>query len=127
MAVLFFICCVLIFPLVFQQSEMVTTGLLFGSRICITATFTTLFIYAPEIYPTAVRSTGFGAASSMGRIGGMVCPYVAVALVQGCHETAAIGMFEVIIILSGVCILLIPIETKGRKLSDDVKQKCQPV
>lgn len=63
----------------------------------------------------------------MGRIGGMICPYVAVALVQGCHETAAIGMFEVIIFLSGVSILLIPIETKGRDLSDDVKQRSQAV
>ncbi|KAK8581343.1 hypothetical protein V6N13_144372 [Hibiscus sabdariffa] len=126
MAVLFFICCILVFPLLFQQSERVTTGLLFGSRVCITATFTTLFIYAPEIYPTAVRSTGFGSASSMGRIGGMVCPYVAVALVQGCHQTAAIGMFEAIIFLSGVSVLLIPIETKGRELSDNVKLKNPP-
>ncbi|KAE8688227.1 Organic cation/carnitine transporter 7 [Hibiscus syriacus] len=123
MAILFFICCILIFPLVFHQTQKVTTGLLFGSRVCITATFTTLFIYAPEVYPTAVRTTGFGSASSMGRIGGMICPYVAVALVQGCHQTAAIGMFEAIILLSGVCILLIPIETKGRELTDDVKQK----
>ncbi|KAK8584673.1 hypothetical protein V6N13_138627 [Hibiscus sabdariffa] len=126
MAVLFFTCCILVFPLLFQQSDRVTTGLLFGSRVCITATFTTLFIYAPEIYPTAVRSTGFGSASSMGRIGGMICPYVAVALVQGCHQTAAIGMFEAIIFLSGVSVLLIPIETKGRELSDNVKLKNPP-
>lgn len=56
----------------------------------------------------------------MGRIGGMVCPLVAVALVHGCHQTAAIALFEVIIFLSGISVLLFPFETKGRDLSDSV-------
>ncbi|XVE89235.1 hypothetical protein DITRI_Ditri19aG0134200 [Diplodiscus trichospermus] len=125
MSVMFFLCCIFLLPLVFHQPRSLTTGLLFGARICITATFTVMYIYAPEIYPTSVRSTGVGVASSVGRIGGMVCPLVAVGLVHGCHQTAAIILFEIVIFLSGTCVLLFPLETKGRDLSDSISTSKQ--
>ncbi|XP_059456253.1 organic cation/carnitine transporter 7 [Corylus avellana] len=120
MSAMFFLCCIFLLPLVFHQPEGLTTSLLFGARICITTTFTIVYIYAPEIYPTSVRTTGVGVASSMGRIGGIMCPLVAVGLVQGCHETASIVLFEIVIFLSGICVVLFPFETKGRELSDSV-------
>ncbi|KAG2725877.1 hypothetical protein I3843_01G084900 [Carya illinoinensis] len=120
MSAMFFLCCIFLIPLVFHQPEDLTTGLLFGARICITTTFTIVYIYAPEIYPTSVRTTGVGVASSMGRIGGIICPLVAVGLVQGCHQTVSIVLFEIVIFFSGICVVLFPFETKGRKLSDSV-------
>ncbi|XP_031253469.1 organic cation/carnitine transporter 7-like [Pistacia vera] len=120
MSAMFFCCCAFLLPLLFQQSEGLTTVLLFGARICISGSFTIVFIYAPEIYPTSVRTTGVGVASSIGRIGGMVCPLVAVALVHGCHQTAAIVLFEIVIFLSAIATLLFPLETKGRELIDSV-------
>ncbi|KAL6144353.1 hypothetical protein ACLB2K_055047 [Fragaria x ananassa] len=120
MSGMFFLCCLFLLPLVVHQPEGLTTALLFGARICITATFTIVYIYAPEIYPTSVRTTGVGVGSAMGRIGGMICPLVAVALVHGCHQTASILLFEVVILLSGICVMLFPFETKGRELSDSV-------
>ncbi|KAD6454770.1 hypothetical protein E3N88_09476 [Mikania micrantha] len=71
-----------------------------------------------KIYPTAVRTTGVGVGSSVGRIGGMTCPLVAVGLIHGCHQTAAIILFEFVIFASGVCVLLFPFETSGRELTD---------
>ena len=56
----------------------------------------------------------------MGRIGGMVCPLVAVGLVSGCHQTAAVLLFEAVMIVSGFWVMLLPLETKGRKLTDTV-------
>lgn len=120
MSAMFFLCCVFLLPLVFHQPDGVTTGLLFGARICITTTFTVVYIYAPEIYPTSVRTTGVGMASSVGRIGGMICPLVAVGLIHGCHQTLSILLFEVVIFLSGICVLLFPFETSGRELSDSI-------
>lgn len=61
----------------------------------------------------------------MGRIGGMVCPLVAVGLVHGCHQTAAIMLFEVIIFVAGICVLLFPVETMGRDLSDSISSSKQ--
>uniref|UniRef100_A0A7C9AFH7 Major facilitator superfamily (MFS) profile domain-containing protein n=1 Tax=Opuntia streptacantha TaxID=393608 RepID=A0A7C9AFH7_OPUST len=127
MSSMFFICCLFLLPLAFDQSEGLVTPLLFGARTCITATFTIVYIYAPEIYPTAVRTTGVGVASSMGRFGGMLCPLVAVTLVHGCHITASIFLFETVIFVSGVCVVLFPFETKGCELSDDVSELNQEV
>ncbi|CAN6701417.1 unnamed protein product [Malus baccata var. baccata] len=120
MSSMFFLCCIFLLPLVVHQSQGLTTILLFGARICITGSFTIIYIYAPEIYPTSVRTTGVGIASAMGRIGGMLCPLVAVGLVHGCHQTASILLFEIIIFLSGICVLIFPFETKGLELSDTI-------
>ena len=78
-----------------------------------------------QIYPTSVRTTGVGVASSVGRIGGMVCPLVAVSLVHGCHQNAAVILFELVIFLSGICVTLFPFETKGRELKDTVSSSEQ--
>ncbi|KAL2943161.1 Organic cation/carnitine transporter 7 [Bienertia sinuspersici] len=120
MAAMFVACSAFLFPLVVPQSEKVTTILMFGSRACIMGTFSIAFIFAPEIYPTSVRNTGFGTASSMARLGGMVSPMVAVALVQGCHQTAAILFFAGVALAAGIAVMLIPYETKGRELADSV-------
>uniref|UniRef100_A0A1D1Y3B9 Organic cation/carnitine transporter 7 n=2 Tax=Anthurium amnicola TaxID=1678845 RepID=A0A1D1Y3B9_9ARAE len=118
MAAMFLVSFIFLLPLIFHQSEVVTTGLLFGARICITGSFTIVYIYAPEIYPTSVRTTGIGIASSVGRLGGIACPLVAVGLVAGCHQTIAILLFESVMLLSGITVLLFPLETKGRELDD---------
>ncbi|KAH7515230.1 hypothetical protein FEM48_Zijuj10G0004900 [Ziziphus jujuba var. spinosa] len=127
MSSMFFLCCIFLFPLVVHQPQELTTGLLFGARICITATFTIVYIYAPEIYPTSVRTTGVGVASSVGRIGGMICPMVSVGLIQGCHQTASIILFEIVVFLSGVGAVLFPFETKGRELTDHVSSSSSKV
>uniref|UniRef100_A0A2P2MJ65 Major facilitator superfamily (MFS) profile domain-containing protein n=3 Tax=Rhizophora mucronata TaxID=61149 RepID=A0A2P2MJ65_RHIMU len=110
--------CFFLLPLVVHQSTGLTTALLFGARASISASFTIIYIYAPEIYSTSVRTTGVGVASAMGRIGGMVCPLVAVSLVQGCKQTAAILLFVGVVFVSGLCVLFLPFETKGRQLVD---------
>ncbi|KAF3784326.1 Organic cation/carnitine transporter 7 [Nymphaea thermarum] len=118
MSAMLFMCCILLIPLVFHQSELLTTCLLFGARLFISGSFTILYIYVPEVYPTTVRTTGFGTASSVGRIGGMLCPLVAVALLHACHQILSIFLFEIVIFSSGVAVLLLQQETKGCALND---------
>ncbi|WCJ36335.1 Synaptic vesicle 2-related protein [Euphorbia peplus] len=120
MAGMFFVCLVFLLPLVVHQRAAVTTALLFGARTCITVTFSTLNTYAPEIYPTSVRSTGLGVASSMGRIGGMICPLVAVSLVQGHHQTEAVLLFAGVVFMSGIAASLFRFETKGKELTESI-------
>ncbi|URE28518.1 Sugar transporter [Musa troglodytarum] len=120
MSSMLFISCVFLIPLVFPQTREITTGLLFCARISISASFTIIYIYAPEIYPTSVRASGIGIASSVGRIGGITCPLVAVGLVHGCHQSAAVLLFELVIFLSGIAVCLFPLETSGRDLTDSV-------
>ncbi|KAJ8497336.1 hypothetical protein OPV22_007888 [Ensete ventricosum] len=120
MSSMLFISCVFLIPLVFPQTQETTTALLFCARISISASFTIIYIYAPEIYPTSVRASGIGIASSVGRIGGITCPLVAVGLVHGCHQSAAVLLFELVIFLSGIAVCLFPLETSGRDLTDSV-------
>lgn len=60
-----------------------------------------------KVYPTSVRSVGVGMAARMGRIGGMISPFVAVGLVGSCHQTAALILFEVVTLLLGFGVLLL--------------------
>lgn len=112
---------ILLLPLLIHQAVTLTTALLFGARMFANGTFVVASVYAPEVcfelvYPTSLRATGAGIASRVGRIGGMICPLVSVGLVTGCHQTAAIFLLEVVIILSMVCILLFPFETNGKRI-----------
>uniref|UniRef100_A0A0E0H5S3 Major facilitator superfamily (MFS) profile domain-containing protein n=1 Tax=Oryza nivara TaxID=4536 RepID=A0A0E0H5S3_ORYNI len=118
MASMLFTSCVFLFPLIFSRTDILTRVSLFGARLCISASFTIVYIYAPEIYPTSVRTTGIGVASSVGRIGGILCPLVAVALVHSCQQTTAILLFELVIFLSGLAVSFFPFETKGCRLND---------
>ncbi|XP_020578580.1 organic cation/carnitine transporter 7-like [Phalaenopsis equestris] len=125
-AALLFVTFGFLLPLIFHHKELTTTALLFGARICITGSITTLSIYAPEIYPTSVRSTGYGTANSFGKIGGIICPIVAVGLVDDCHLLAAVLLFEGVIFLTGLAVVLFPFDTKGRDLKDSVESSVSP-
>jgi sugar phosphate permease len=84
-----------------------------------------LFFLIMQLYPTFMRTTGVGVASSVSRIGGMVCPLVAVSLVQGCHQTAAVVFFASVVFVAGICVLLFPFETKGLDLADSLSSTKQ--
>lgn len=45
-------------------------------KFAITATFNTIFIFTPEVFPTVLRSAGNGSCKSVPRIGSMLAPYV---------------------------------------------------
>ncbi|GJN23982.1 hypothetical protein PR202_gb11686 [Eleusine coracana subsp. coracana] len=69
-----------------------------------------------QVYPTSVRSTGVGIATAIGRIGGVVCPIIAVAMLRGCHQMEAIMVFELVLFLAGITCMFFPVETKGRDM-----------
>lgn len=74
------------------------------------------------MYPTSVRATGNGAASSVARIGGMISPFPAYYLVAGgpVAQMAGLGLFGGISIAAGIAALLLPVETSGRQMADRV-------
>ncbi|KAL6893529.1 hypothetical protein ACP4OV_007627 [Aristida adscensionis] len=111
-----FACCAFLGPLLLHQNELLTTTLLFGARACGTGSTTVLCLYAPEVYPTSVRSTGVGIATAIGKIGGVVCPLVAVGMLRTCHQLEAVLVFELVLFLAGVACILFPVETKGREI-----------
>ncbi|KAL7136972.1 hypothetical protein ABFS83_10G064400 [Erythranthe nasuta] len=119
MVTMFVLASVLLLPLTTTNpnNEVLTVVLLFGARAFVSATFTVACIYAPEVYPTEIRTSAVGIASAIGKIGGMVCPLVAVGLVGACKQTYALIMFQVVILVSALSAWFSPFETNGMNLS----------
>ncbi|GKV00406.1 hypothetical protein SLEP1_g13098 [Rubroshorea leprosula] len=111
MMFMFIMVCIYLLPLLTHQSAILTTGLLFGARMFAIGTFTVASIYCPE-------AAAAGTARAIGRLGGIVAPLVAVGLVTGCHQTTAIIVFVVVMVVSAISSMLFPYETNGRELSD---------
>ncbi|XP_060189693.1 organic cation/carnitine transporter 7-like [Lycium barbarum] len=118
MALMYALCFLFLLPLLAPQLPALTTAFLFGPRTFILGSFAAVGVYSREIYPTSIRSTGTGVATSVGRIGAMVSPIIVVQLVRGCHQMAAIISFEAVLVLSAASVMLFSLETKGRELVD---------
>ncbi|CAI5500739.1 unnamed protein product [Closterium sp. Naga37s-1] len=93
-----------------------TVAALFVARAAIMGSFQTLFMFAPELYATSVRSSGLGFASSFSRLGGIVCPYVAITLVQGCQLSTALSLFVAVPLTAAIATTFFPVETARRAL-----------
>ena len=52
---------------------------MFG-KLFSTSSFTLVYFYTAELYPTTIRSTGVGVCSLMARIGGFSAPFIATYL-----------------------------------------------
>ncbi|GAB6927292.1 MFS transporter [Paenibacillus sp. JCM 10914] len=78
-----------------------------------------LYAYSPELYPTKVRSTGVGLATSFGRIGGVIAPLLVGVLKQnGTSIEIIFVMFFITILIGALGVLLLGRETKGLELAD---------
>uniref|UniRef100_A0A1A9VAX0 Major facilitator superfamily (MFS) profile domain-containing protein n=1 Tax=Glossina austeni TaxID=7395 RepID=A0A1A9VAX0_GLOAU len=80
---------------------------LFGASL----TFPNVYLYAGEIFPTVVRTTGVGLCSCFGRIGSMIAPFVASDLALKSPVIPPL-VYGVIAALGFVLTFLLP-ETRG--------------
>ncbi|MFB5673744.1 MFS transporter [Paenibacillus terreus] len=102
-----------------------SAGVLLAAGICLSffnlGAWGGMYAYTPELYPTAIRSTGVGMAASFGRIGGVIGPFlVGMLLAQGTGLTAVFVIFFVAIIIGAVAVLVLGKETKGQELMEEV-------
>ena len=81
-----------------------------------------VYTYTPELYPTSIRGWGSGIAAAVGRIGGILGPYLAVAITgnppQPAGVDAAFLLFAGVFLLIAINVLLLGEETRGRTLED---------
>ncbi|ATW27754.1 MFS transporter [Candidatus Formimonas warabiya] len=88
------------------------------TSLFVSAIMAIIYTYTPELYPTGVRASGVGAASSSSRVGSMLAPIVIGA------GLASLGISGVFMIIAGVFILgailvaTLGPETKGVVLED---------
>uniref|UniRef100_A0A669E6N8 Solute carrier family 22 member 6 n=1 Tax=Oreochromis niloticus TaxID=8128 RepID=A0A669E6N8_ORENI len=77
-AVCLFFSATIIFANIFVPTDMQTlrTTLACLGKAFTSASFTTVYLYTGELYPTVIRQTGMGFVSTMARIGSMAAPAV---------------------------------------------------
>ncbi|MEK3733401.1 MULTISPECIES: MFS transporter [Paenibacillus] len=100
-----------------------SVGSLLAAGICLSffnlGAWGGLYAYSPELYPTRVRSTGVGLATSFGRIGGVIAPFlVGVMKGNGVRIEVIFLLFFVTILIGAFSVLLLGKETKGVELAD---------
>lgn len=77
-----------------------------------------IYTYTPELYPTALRGFGSGAAASFGRLAGILAPYLTPWLLTtgGLSQPVVFAIFMAVFVLIAVDVLLLGEETRGRPL-----------
>lgn len=96
-------------PVLLAASIMLMSFALLGS-------WGALYAYTPELYPTAARATGMGAAGAVARLGGLLAPSV-FALVAAQNLSLAIALFAGFLAVSAAVALFIGVETRRQALT----------
>jgi len=97
-----------------DQTQLIVAGLcmqffLFGM-------WSALYAYAPELYPTAVRATGTGFASAVGRIGSLIGPSVIGVILPAAGQGGVFALGAGAFVIAALSVLVLGEETKGRTL-----------
>jgi len=89
-------------------------------RFAITGSFSMVFVYAVEIFPTVVRNVGLGSSSTWARVGGVIAPYIGRELAKQ-SPSAPLVIFGITSIIAAFLVLLLP-ETKNITLPDTIQE-----
>lgn len=81
-------------------------------------TYAGVYTYISEVFPTELRGSGFGVASSVGRIGGAASPIV-VGLIFPTYGFAGVfGLSAVTLIIGALAVILLGVPTLNRSLEE---------
>jgi len=97
-----------------------TTIIAFGILLSffMNGTYAAVYAYTPEVYPTAVRSTGMGAASAFGRVGGILAP-IAIGVTYGTIGFGGVFVMTTVVLAAGVvAVVVFGLSTASRTLED---------
>lgn len=106
------------FGTAFGMSGAETTAIVFGALTAFSLAMgsTGVYTYTPELYPTEIRATGMGVASSWGRIGSII-----LLLVFGIFAVLEGKLFlflicDVVLVLAALLVAVLGPATKGKVL-----------
>jgi putative MFS transporter len=77
-----------------------------------------LYTYTPELYGTAVRATGSGFASAIGRLGSLLGPYAVGLTLPLFGHTGVFSLGALSFLIAAAAVWIMGIETKGLLLED---------
>ncbi|XP_028321855.1 solute carrier family 22 member 4-like isoform X1 [Gouania willdenowi] len=88
-------------------------------KFAVTTSFSMVFVYASEIYPTAIRNTATATSSTFARLGSCVTPFF--LKLNDYHIYLPYIILGILYILCGFCTLLLP-ETFKQPLPETIEQ-----
>ena len=91
------------------------TIILFIIRACNAGAFNLIYLYNGEVYPTQIRATSTAVLCTLSRVSIMLTGFMAQVLLRE-NFLVAIGIFGGLGVFTAVVCLMLPYETKGRKL-----------
>jgi putative MFS transporter len=106
-----------IYPNVQGDAALAVTGFLLITSIYM-LTAIGLFLYVPELFPTAYRLRGTGFAGMCARAASMTTPFLTVALFQHFGLEGVLAMVAGVLVLMVVAVLAVRIETRGASLDE---------
>jgi len=77
-----------------------------------------LYTISPELYPTAIRATGAGTAAAVGRVGGIIGPFVTPVLVSAIGQAGVFALFMTVLLATAAVVFALGEETRGRSLEE---------
>ena len=81
-------------------------------------TYAGVYAYTPELFPTEVRATGMGTASSIGRIGAIVSPVLVGWLYPHFGFAGVFGTTTAVLAVGALAVIFMGINTRNRSLED---------
>ena len=86
-------------------------------KLCISASFSVVYIHSNEIFPTTIRNSAMGLVSFATRIGGITAPFL--AKLGNVLPNMHFLIFGLMTIISGILNAYLP-ETKGQPLPENI-------
>ncbi|XP_012934964.1 synaptic vesicle 2-related protein isoform X2 [Aplysia californica] len=80
------------------------------------------FVYTTEVYPTSVRAIGIGWNTSMTRVGVIITPFIAQMMIRT-SAYIPITTYAVLGFIGCIAVVLLPIETAKRKMTDTLEEQ----
>ncbi|APR39812.1 MFS transporter [Paraburkholderia sp. SOS3] len=96
--------------------EIMLSGILLS--FFMNGTYAGVYAYTAEVFPTAVRTTGTGIASAIGRIGAIASPILVGYLFPKFGFGGVFGTTTIVLLLGAISVLVMGIPTRGRSLED---------
>lgn len=104
----------------FIQGDLLKTGTFVIGKMLITISFSCLYIFTIEVFPTNLRHRFFSVCSVAGRIGSILTPLTPI-LAQNVWSSLPLIIFSALSLTSAILLCSLP-ETLNRKLPDTVDE-----
>ncbi|XP_075426081.1 solute carrier family 22 member 6-B-like isoform X1 [Ascaphus truei] len=102
-----------------QEFQNVRTSMAVFGKGCLAASFSCLYLYTGELYPTVIRQSGMGLGTMMARVGGIIAPLV--QMTADYYHHLPLIIYGSCPIISGIAACLLP-ETLGVALPETIAE-----